>query len=876
MSLGPFYTALVDPGVSFNPAVHNVEDLEVFSADLEHTEGSKPTLKLTVRNPQIGLLNPSRKVNLWFSWYNKSLSAIEPLFFGRLVGIPTNVIGTKVELMFIADPADYLVQKQAIAELKKRRPNYDPLFLDAAHRDDPDSILEGYSELWHVDRITHVVTTSDIIQGEDGILVFAQEDAFYNSVTINIGQAPLTLVEIDAQVQWAQKYTGFIDMGPRVFQSLNGDAILGDFPQPGASLGSGWSVDTASIVDVNGTATIDTVSGSSSWTNKEKEHENGDCLSSNVSWSIPRGESFRTGARTKLDQQFGFLDPFAVDDGDPKPTNIPPHINASYSWIIPWTLKVAAGGLVLRYDADRARTERLVFQMRADLQEITTIQDVPTNTEIISLQGANVDLPLFDFDMWQSVAGQAVTVGTAIQVPVSFSPLVLKPNYQICIVPGTAGTTEPSFSNLVGVHTTDGSVVWAGLGEQAPAQPIDWSPGDSVPAGLVIQPKAQIAQQYNDLVAFYPTPLTGTSIAVDKIIMTPDGASFQICTAPGTTDVTAPIFSNTPGTETIDGSVHWRCIGPVLNDGTTQWIALNSGTTGPQILGVTVPPPFNGPVGTQIVDGSVTWQSLGSVGSFIGIPIGDVSRRSYFPTDRGLWSLEYCICIGRAHLLMKSRCVKITFECPAERITHLTCRRNAQLFDPRIPGGQAIGKITAYTFKADGNTGKIICSVQFECAIGKATTVSPSAGTADYIDDDYIEDGYFEHIGEVIQVASGPGDIGYTPPSDAVNDDGLVFPLTYSSAVLFDAMIGDPNPDLTSALVADTAPVPLDATASFVGMPANQEQGGGNVTKALQANPYHWEFHLTPLTGQNFEDEFVLTVTDLVVPKGIDLSAEAS
>ena len=37
------------------------------------------------------------------------------------------------------------------------------------------SALEGYSALWHVDRITHEVTISDIIAGEDGIVEFTAE-----------------------------------------------------------------------------------------------------------------------------------------------------------------------------------------------------------------------------------------------------------------------------------------------------------------------------------------------------------------------------------------------------------------------------------------------------------------------------------------------------------------------------------------------------------------------------------------------------------------------------------------------------------------------------------------------------------------------------
>ena len=93
------------------------------------------------------------------------------------------------------------------------------------------------------------------------------------------------------------------------------------------------------------------------------------------------------------------------------------------------------------------------------------------------------------------------------------------------------------------------------------------------------------------------------------------------------------------------------------------------------------------------------------------LPIGDVRRRSYFPTERGLRSLEYLIALARAHLLLRSRAVEVEFECRFERAIELSCRKNARVFDRRLPGGQALGKITAYSFGVDGDTGAMIGSV---------------------------------------------------------------------------------------------------------------------------------------------------------------------
>jgi hypothetical protein len=153
------------------------------------------------------------------------------------------------------------------------------------------------------------------------------------------------------------------------------------------------------------------------------------------------------------------------------------------------------------------------------------------------------------------------------------------------------------------------------------------------------------------------------------------------------------------------------------------------------------------------------------------LPIGDVRRRSYFPTERGLRSLEYLIALARAHLLLRSRAVEVDFECRFERAVELSCRRNARVFDRRLPGGQALGKIIAYSFGVDGDRGAMIGSVTIGCAVGYGGAIEPVDGDPSYVDDDYVENDYQAHDGHVVVL--GAGDVGYSVPIDALNDDGL-------------------------------------------------------------------------------------------------------
>src|SRR6516164_5677409 len=107
-----FFFAWCGPNEPFSETVHAVEDEIVFAFDLAHQEGQIPTLSIDIKNPHIGLLAPGREQWAWLSY--QSTSGTFPLFYGRLVALPSDLLREIVSLEFIARPINYLAQKQSI------------------------------------------------------------------------------------------------------------------------------------------------------------------------------------------------------------------------------------------------------------------------------------------------------------------------------------------------------------------------------------------------------------------------------------------------------------------------------------------------------------------------------------------------------------------------------------------------------------------------------------------------------------------------------------------------------------------------------------------------------------------------------------------
>lgn len=230
------------------------------------------------------------------------------------------------------------------------------------------------------------------------------------------------------------------------------------------------------------------------------------------------------------------------------------------------------------------------------------------------------------------------------------------------------------------------------------------------------------------------------------------------------------------------------------------------------------------------------------------IPIGDARRKSYLDTDRGKFSVEYLLLLARAQLRRGARAVEVECRVPWARGVAATLRHNAQVVDYRLPGGEAVGKITAYDMAASG-TGEHSVSITIGCAIGRGGTVSGQAGAPAWVDDGYVAAGYQTMTGAVIVAPTG--DLAYETLTDfAIDDDGI-------DLLTLDEFTGVESIDVTNGLKEQIAGV-TDAADPVAAM-------GELATQIC--------IQFVLLTDKEFETEFTPTVESLPIPQTINLEA---
>ncbi|RWF44303.1 MAG: hypothetical protein EOS65_02695 [Mesorhizobium sp.] len=263
-----FFFAWVAPTETTFGIEHQVEDEKIVGIVLTHSEGEFAKVDITIKNPRVGLLAPGRDQWAWLSYADPQnpTAGVVPLLFGRVVGVPQQIQANVITLTFLARPADYDAVKRALAESMKVSPYWDPIFVAEDKRSDPDTVLEGYTHVWNIDRVTHEMTASDILNGEDGLIDF-DGNFIASSLDISYSQPPLTSVMVSAEINWAQAATGTVDFTKKLvdaftlagsgdghnIQSLTGDGLMLDYPEKDDRIGSDWTFGDGSITRTDGT-----------------------------------------------------------------------------------------------------------------------------------------------------------------------------------------------------------------------------------------------------------------------------------------------------------------------------------------------------------------------------------------------------------------------------------------------------------------------------------------------------------------------------------------------------------------------------------------------------------------------------------------------
>lgn len=383
MPAGLPYFAWINIGETVFGPEHLRWDEQIFSFDLKQEEGDPASLTVVVRRPRneagdpVGLLCPGRKIWCWFA-LDCGPDLIK--FRGRLVGIPTSLFEDLITLEFVAKPVDLVAQKEALADTLRVLPFYDEAVIEPQRRDDPDVVLEGYTKIWHFDCQTHVVTVSDEINGEDGLVEFlcANGDVLYDGLGLNLSSGPLTQVEINAEYTWSQQARGTVDLTNYLLShwpGALGGAIpalnASDWPKRGTGLGDGWEVADSTAQDMaDFSIHTETRSGSITLEGREDVTSPG---TTKIQWS---SSTSSTKDSRNLIHSYGEVvtnDSWDVQHDIDQDGNLSASSSRNRSSVFAVVgVQYIKATLVAGYKADRRCTERVKLTLFADVQSILT------------------------------------------------------------------------------------------------------------------------------------------------------------------------------------------------------------------------------------------------------------------------------------------------------------------------------------------------------------------------------------------------------------------------------------------------------------------------------------------------------------------------
>lgn len=219
------YTAFVDDGETFDPAVHSREDLTVFHARKKQEEGDVAEFDLEVLNTRT-------------AWPGRRVMISEDgnlLFTGYLVS-NLGQLGETVTVQAVARPTDAAARQDALCQSLKLPPYYDDMALPVELRDNISEVLAGHSKVLDWDPLTGDVAAVDLFESAKEILI---DDPFDGSVSVSFADPPKA-VKISATARWSQTVNQKHDLSYHTdgLRTMTAKGLVNSWPRVGEELSS--------------------------------------------------------------------------------------------------------------------------------------------------------------------------------------------------------------------------------------------------------------------------------------------------------------------------------------------------------------------------------------------------------------------------------------------------------------------------------------------------------------------------------------------------------------------------------------------------------------------------------------------------------------
>lgn len=352
-----YYFAWVDPETTYSAVTHAVEDEKIIGFQMNQSEGDFCNLEILLKNPRVGLLNTGRKI--WAFLSADFGGGPVALFYGRLIGIPNSINREKMTLQFIARPGDFKDRKATLAATMRDPPWFEYIYIAEDKELDDDAVLEARTAEWHIDRVTHDLTISDLILGDSNI-VFQEPDATYEDVEVDITESPVRSVKITADAPWTQSGRGsLLIVNGHHEHTKAGAGLISGWPKVGASLGGGWKVKSSYAVSPQADLTDDDLAnGYDSFVGEFVVDSQGN--------PVPPLPS-------------GTLDPVFITNYTVNDSASGISISRGSMGVLNYDVFL---GLEATWETNRDRRDTLEFTLEADFQPVITL---PDETEVLEI-----------------------------------------------------------------------------------------------------------------------------------------------------------------------------------------------------------------------------------------------------------------------------------------------------------------------------------------------------------------------------------------------------------------------------------------------------------------------------------------------------------